>query len=105
MTLVQIKRRYTQMNKPLSYLLKLVLPLVLLLLGNAAWAQTAGQIYLPATDATAQAIMDPNGDGFVSKDRTGFPIVSSQDKDGASNMELPMIRVPYFVKDPIGHLD
>ena len=62
-------------------------------------SQTPGQIYLPA-DATGRAIMDPNGDGFVSKDRLGF--VSNA--DGAGKMELSMIRVPYFTRDPQGDL-
>ena len=63
------------------------------------YSQTPGQIYSPA-DATGRTIMDPNGDGFISKDRLGF--VSNA--DGATNMELSMIRVPYFSPDPQGDL-
>jgi hypothetical protein len=63
-------------------------------------AQAPGFIYQPSSAGLAQQVMDPNGDGFISKSRLGFPV----GKDGAAEMELPMVRVPYFVADPQGDL-
>jgi len=61
--------------------------------------QTPGAIYQPATGVGVQ-VMDPNGDGFISTSRLGFPV----GRDGAAEMELPMVRVPYFTVDPRGDL-
>jgi hypothetical protein len=99
------KLMYSKINKKSSsYLartLKIFTGLIFFLLfALNAFSQIPGQIYNPATTEDARLILDPNGDGFVSNSRLGFTGTA----DGASNMELPMIRVPYFSKDPTNDL-
>jgi large repetitive protein len=92
---------HTRIQHSFSFKPITLLALLILCGLTTVTAQTPGQIYQPATNLGIQ-VMDPNEDGFVSKDRLGFP--NNGTADGAGNMELSMIRVPYFSPDPVGDL-
>ncbi|WP_084523968.1 T9SS type A sorting domain-containing protein [Adhaeribacter aquaticus] len=65
----------------------------LLLLNNEALAQTPGFILQKAL-SPGPTVLDPNGDGYVSKSATGFPAangttVSGYNPDMGTNSEIP----------------
>src|SRR5215217_7636211 len=67
------------------------LSLLLLLSSVLAFAQTPGLIYQPATTAAGRAVLDPNGDGYTSKDRIGFKL--NDQSTGESEMKYKPIPV------------
>ncbi|HEX6915392.1 MAG TPA: Ig-like domain-containing protein [Chitinophagaceae bacterium] len=66
---------------------------------TAGFAQTPGLIFKQATSAMGRAVMDPNGDGYVSATNAGF---SGTDYGSAS--ELPLIALPIIGSEPMSDL-
>jgi hypothetical protein len=46
--------------------------LVVMCLANFAFSQTKGMIVVPASSTSGAAVLDPNGDGYVSQTTAGF---------------------------------
>ena len=90
--------KFTLLSGPLRLLRLLI---VLLLAGSfgglAAWGQTPtpGLIFKPATAGTpGRAVLDPNGDGYVSATATGFTVVAG---DLGAQSEIPYKYLPQRV--------
>lgn len=66
---------------------KLLLVACMCLLSFSSWGQTKGIIFDPAI-APGKALLDPNDDGFVSTDNTGF------DTDDETESEIAFIAIP-----------
>lgn len=66
-------------------------------LGQAS-AQTPGLIFQPAING-GQKILDPNGDGYVSKTTAGFPGINKD--EGAEYSEIPYRPFPVFMNEPL----
>ena len=63
----------------------------LLFSSSSLFAQTPGQIYQAATPATN--VMDPNGDGYVSVNGTGY-------STGQEDNELNFVAIPQYEPEP-----
>ncbi|HEY0670083.1 MAG TPA: hypothetical protein VGD22_18025, partial [Sphingobacteriaceae bacterium] len=73
---------------------KFLLLALVTLLGTKSFAQTPGLIYKPATGA-GKAVLDPNGDGYVSATSSGF-----SGSDYGVQSELKMIAIPQLSIEP-----
>ncbi|WP_299758249.1 T9SS type A sorting domain-containing protein [uncultured Pontibacter sp.] len=97
------------MNKnlhPLTYVSfsgarSIVLLLFLTVLSFSAFGQTPGIIYSPATAGGAK-VLDPDGNGYVSRTASGFPTSTDE---GASSSEIPYRVFPALLTEPLGDLN
>ncbi|MEJ8755863.1 T9SS type A sorting domain-containing protein [Pontibacter sp. H259] len=93
------------MEKPLpTALISCLLLLCIVLLPLSTQAQTTGLIYKIATNG-GNKILDPNGDGYVSKSSAGFQLVNGIRLDeGADYSEIPYRPFPVFMDEPLADL-
>jgi|GEM_PF-3902637 len=72
---------------------------------QTAHAQTAGTIIERPTDAAIARLIDPNTDGFVSKQTGGYSYaVLANKQDESSNMELPFVSLKQLMIEAEGDL-
>ncbi|WP_242927288.1 T9SS type A sorting domain-containing protein [Pontibacter vulgaris] len=81
--------------------LKFIIAIILFVYTYASQAQTLGLIYKPATNG-GNKILDPNGDGYVSKTTSGFPGANMD--EGAAYSEIPYQPFPVFMNEPLSDL-
>ncbi len=70
-----------------------------ILLSTTIFAQTPGLIYKPSSTSFGKSVLDPNSDGYVSINTTGFSTI-----DYGTESELPMISIPLLIGEPSGDL-
>ncbi len=81
-----------------------MLLLCLIFLTERAYAQTPGLIYKIANNG-GNKVLDPNGDGYVSIDPTGFQLNNGQRLDeGVDYSEIPYRPFPIFMDEPLADL-
>lgn len=64
---------------------------------SCVWAQVPGFIYKQSTNSTIRAVLDPNGDGYISTSTSGFI-----GTDYGTQSELKMIPLPMMGAEPTG---
>ncbi|MBC5775061.1 T9SS type A sorting domain-containing protein [Pontibacter sp. KCTC 32443] len=78
--------------------------LCLLFLPHLSFAQTPGLVYKIATNG-GNKILDPDGNGYVSKTTAGFQLVNGIRLDeGADYSEIPYRPFPIFMDEPLADL-
>ncbi|MBJ6118590.1 T9SS type A sorting domain-containing protein [Pontibacter sp. BT310] len=93
------------MNKTLrDATLSSLLLLCFVFITSYANAQTPGLIYKIATNG-GNKILDPNGDGYISKTNLGFQLVGGNRLDeGPEYSEIPYRPFPVFMDEPLADL-
>ncbi|WP_162427065.1 T9SS type A sorting domain-containing protein [Pontibacter pudoricolor] len=93
------------MNKTLrDASLSSLLLLCFIFITSYANAQTPGLIYKIATNG-GNKVLDPNGDGYVSKTNLGFQLVGGNRLDeGPEYSEIPYRPFPVFMDEPLADL-
>jgi hypothetical protein len=79
---------------------QLMLICLVMLTAVTSFSQTKGFIYQPCANSTIRAVLDPNGDGYVSATSSGF----SGKNDISSASELHMISLPVLNGETYGDL-
>jgi hypothetical protein len=93
------------MNKTLrDATLSSLLLLCFVFITSYANAQTPGLIYKIATNG-GNKVLDPNGDGYISKTNLGFQLVGGNRLDeGPEYSEIPYRPFPVFMDEPLADL-
>lgn len=86
--------------------IRIVLLLTLTLLATEGISQNLGQIFKPATGtrSNGQLVLDPNGDGFVSKASCGTTGFSGACADDLTHSEIPFFALPTPITEPLSDL-
>ncbi len=74
--------------------LLLALTMLMFSLPQLVVAQTSGLIYQPSSSASGRAVLDPNGDGYISTNNRGFTESDIQES------EIPYVPIPQLEFEP-----